>query len=234
MRQYRNTPIQDTLRGLFKKLLATVPDDTVSVDTFWMDESVSLISEPAPDIKREVFSSVFEAVKMRHPINFLYRGLKDDAHEERKIHPYHIVCQRGMWYVIGFCCAAKEMRIFALPRMLDINIVSNTQFEKPADFNAEDYIDKNMGVWITEREPFTVRLLFAPAVALFAEERIWSDKQTTRVNSDQSVEVSFTTTQLSEIKRFVLGQGAMVQVLEPQELIDAVKAEAQKVKELYG
>ncbi|EFW36441.1 helix-turn-helix transcriptional regulator [Treponema phagedenis] len=199
-----------------------------------MDESVSLISEPAPDIKREVFSSVFEAVKMRHPINFLYRGLKDDAHEERKIHPYHIVCQRGMWYVIGLCCAAKELRIFALPRMQDINIVSDTQFEKPADFNAENYIDKNMGVWITERESFTVRLLFAPAVALFAEERIWSDKQTTRVNSNQSVEVSFTTTQLSEIKRFVLGQGAMVQVLEPQELIDAVKAEAQKVNELYG
>ncbi|CEM61545.1 hypothetical protein TPHV1_20082 [Treponema phagedenis] len=34
MRQYRNTPIQDTLKGLFKKLLATVPEDTVSVDTF--------------------------------------------------------------------------------------------------------------------------------------------------------------------------------------------------------
>ena len=97
----------------------------------------------------------------------------------------------------------------------------------------EQYIDKNVGVWLNRREPFTVRLLFSSSVGVFAEEHIWNEEQAVRVHDDKSVEVSFKTTQFEEIKRFVLGQGATVRVLEPPELAHAVREEIERMREMY-
>ncbi len=234
LRQYRNTPIEDLLQGVFEKIFATLPEKSVLIDSCWLDNSVTFIADPAPDINHQTFSSVFTAIKLRMPIGFSYRSLKTDSYEKRKINPYHIICQRGAWYVIGFCRNKNDLRIFSFSRIKDLHLFETEQFEMPADFNPEKYIDKNIGVWLTKREPFTVRLLFSNEVGVFAEERMWSKEQTVTVHDDKTVEVSFKTTQLEEIKRFVLGQDATVQVLEPQELIDEVRAELEKMRTLYG
>lgn len=49
------------------------------------------------------------------------------------------------------------------------------------------------------------------------------------VHTDKSVEVRFKTNQVEEIKRFCLGQGATVRVLEPPELLQAVQKEIEKI-----
>ena len=147
--------------------------------------------------------------------------------------PYHIVCQRGAWYVIGRCVDKNEERIFSFSRMSGIEVLKDRPFELPTGFTVEQYIDKNVGVWLNRRELFTVRLLFSSSVGVFAEEHIWNEEQTVRVHEDKSVEVSFKTTQFEEIKRFVLGQGATVRVLEPPELVQAVQKEIEEMREMY-
>ena len=47
------------------------------------------------------------------------------------------------------------------------------------------------------------------------------------------MDVSFTTTQLPEVQRWVLGQGHTVQVLEPLELIEAVRKELSAMQKMY-
>jgi predicted DNA-binding transcriptional regulator YafY len=47
------------------------------------------------------------------------------------------------------------------------------------------------------------------------------------------VYVKFTTTQIPEVLRWVLGQGHTVKVLAPSELIGMVKDEAEKVRGMY-
>ena len=45
--------------------------------------------------------------------------------------------------------------------------------------------------------------------------------------------MSFSTTQTEEIKRFVLGQGSTVKVLEPLNLVEEVREEIKKMREMY-
>lgn len=45
--------------------------------------------------------------------------------------------------------------------------------------------------------------------------------------------VSFETTQLPEVKRWVLGQGKTVKVLGPEELYDEIVNEAKNILEIY-
>lgn len=233
LQQYRNTPIEGRLKAVFAKLTELLPDDAISVNTMWLGDSLTFIPEPSPEISPEIFDAVFSGVKARRAIRFLYRSLTQTEAAVRTCEPYHIVCQRGAWYVIGRCADKNEERIFSFSRMSEIEILKDASFELPAGFTVEQYIDKNVGVWLNRRKPFTVRLLFSASVSAFAEEHIWNEEQTVLVHEDKSVEVSFKTTQFEEMKRFVLGQGATVQVLEPPELVQAVQKEIEEMRSLY-
>lgn len=233
LQQYRNTPIEGRLKAVFAKLTELLPDDAVSVNTMWLGDSLTFIPEPSPEISPEIFDAVFNGVKARRAIRFLYRSLTQTEAAVRTCEPYHIVCQRGAWYVIGRCADKNEERIFSFSRMSEIEVLKDRAFELPAGFTVEQYIDKNVGVWLNRREPFMVRLLFSASVSVFAEEHIWNEEQTVQVHEDKSVEVSFKTTQFEEIKRFVLGQGATVRVLEPAELAHAVREEIEEMRSLY-
>lgn len=233
LQQYRNTPIEGRLKAVFAKLTELLPDDAVSVNTMWLGDALTFIPEPSPEIRPEIFDAVFSGFKARRAIRFLYRSLTQTEAAVRICEPYHIVCQRGAWYVIGRCADKNDERIFSFSRMSEIEVLKDWAFELPAGFTVEQYIDKNVGVWLNRREPFTVRLLFSASVSVFAEEHIWNEEQTVLVHEDKSVEVSFKTTQFEEIKRFVLGQGATVRVLEPPELVQAVQKEIEEMRSIY-
>lgn len=233
LRQYRNTPIEGRLKGVFEKLTSLLPGDLVSVNALWLDDGVTFITDPSPAIEPEIFEAVFSGVKRKRALQFFYRSLEQNEPSLRVCEPYHIVCQRGAWYVIGRCREKQDERIFSFSRMSRISVLDDETFEVPLDFKAEKYIDRNVGVWLRKNEPFTVRLLFSHAVGVFAEEHIWSEEQTVCVHADKSVEVSFKTTQFEELKRFCLGQGATVKVLEPVELVEAVREEAAKIARMY-
>jgi hypothetical protein len=233
LQQYRNTPIEGRLKAVFGKLTELLPDDAVSVNTMWLGDSLTFIPEPSPEISPEIFDAVFSGVKARRAIRFQYRSLTQTEPTTRMCEPYHIVCQRGAWYVIGRCADKNDERIFSFSRMSEIEVLKDRAFELPTGFTVEQYIDKNVGVWLNRREPFTVRLLFSASVSVFAEEHIWNEEQTVLVHEDKSVEVSFKTTQFEEIKRFVLGQGATVRVLEPSELVQAVQKEIEEMRSIY-
>ena len=86
-------------------------------------------------------------------------------------------------------------------------------FEIPAGFSADKYFDKEIGVWLSTRKKLNVELLISAEIGTFALEHCWTANQKIEQREDGSVWVSFETTQLQEIKRWVLGQGKTVKVL---------------------
>jgi predicted DNA-binding transcriptional regulator YafY len=91
-----------------------------------------------------------------------------------------------------------------------------------------------MGVFASAKTAYTVELLIANEIGTFAFERQWHETQKVEQREDGSVFVQFTTTQMPEVLRWVLGQGHTVKVLNPPELINMVKDEAEKVRGMYA
>jgi len=110
--------------------------------------------------------------------------------------------------------------------------LTRDKFEIPKDFNAKDYVDKTMGVWLSAKTKYNVKLQFSSEIGTFAAEHIWHEGQSVEQNDDGSVIVSFETTQFPEVKRLVLGQGRTVKVLEPVELVDEIKEEIESITKL--
>jgi predicted DNA-binding transcriptional regulator YafY len=230
--QYRHTPLERNLRAVFEKIVQSLPQN-ISVDSSLLTSHISFIPDPPVFLEADSFLAVFTAIKMKKTLVFEYRSLQDTGYTKRKADPYHAICHRGNWYFIGHCHTRNEIRLFSCSRLRKAALAS-TPFTVPNDFDPYRYFDKQMGVWASSRTPFTVELLFENEIGTYAAERQWHETQTTRQNKDGTVYIKFTTTQVPEVLRWVLGQGHTVKVLGPPELAEMVKAETERVRGMYA
>ena len=232
LEQYRNTPLENQLRSVFEKITNSLPDK-ITVDTSFLNPKITFIPDRVEIIKTELFKIIFDSMKNCRSLSFEYRPLQKTSFMERTIDPYHAICQRGNWYVIGKCHDKGDIRIFSFGRMKNA-VITNKKFDIPRDFKASDYFDSEMGVWLSDKTPLEVELLFDREIATYATNRIWHTDQTLEERDDGSVYLKFKTTQKKELLRFILGQGHTVKVLAPQELVEEVKAELKRTTEMYG
>ncbi len=230
LEQYRGTPLENDLRQIFAKIVNTLPD-TVDVDATFLTKQLSFIPDTAGKIDRQTFKTLFTALKTHATITFEYRPLSRDTYMIRTVDPYHAIAHKGNWYIIGFCHDKNEPRMFTFSRIKNASLTEK-YFTIPETFNAHDYFDKEMGVWASSRTPITVELLFDKSIGTFIIDRQWHSKQIVEERED-GVYVKFTTTQVPEVLRWVLGQGHTVKVLEPAELVEQVKGEIEKMKRIY-
>ena len=231
LEQYRNTPLENQLRSVFQKITNCLPE-RITVDTSFLNPRITFIPDRIENIKPELFTTIFDAIKKGFSISFYYRPLQKPSFMERTIDPYHAVCQRGNWYVIGKCHDKEDVRIFSFGRMKNA-VMTSKKFSIPKDFKTSDYFDSEMGVWLSDKTPLEVELLFDKEIATYATNRIWHSSQILEEREDGSVYLKFKTTQKKELLRFILGQGHTVKVLEQQELIEEVKEELKRTEKMY-
>ena len=231
LEQYRNTPLENQLRSVFQKITNCLPD-RITVDTSFLNPRITFIPDRIENINPELFTTIFEAIKKGVSISFDYRPLQKSSFMERTIDPYHAVCQRGNWYVIGKCHDKGDVRIFSFGRMKNA-VMTNQKFSIPKDFKTSDYFDSEMGVWLSDKTLLEVELLFDKEIATYATNRIWHSSQILEEREDGSVYLKFKTTQKKELLRFILGQGHTVKVLGPEELVEEVKEELQRTEKMY-
>jgi predicted DNA-binding transcriptional regulator YafY len=229
--QYRNTPLEGDLRRIFGKIVRSLPDN-VDVEANFLTSQMSFIPDIAAKIDQKAFKVIFTALKTKHTIAFEYRPLSKDSYMKRTADPYHAVCQKGNWYFIGFCHDKQEPRMFSFSRIRNA-AMTRKAFVIPSGFNPHEYFDREMGVWASARTPYTVELLFDKEIGTYVLDRQWHSTQTVEQRKDGSVYVKFTTTQMPEVFRWVLGQGHTVKALGPGELVDMVKGESEKVRGMY-
>ena len=231
LEQYRNTPLENQLRSVFKKITECLPE-RISVDTSFLNPKITFIPDRTENIDPTFFQTIFDSLKNLCSITFEYRPLQKTTFMERTIDPYYIVCQRGNWYVMGKCHDRNEVRIFSFSRMKDIKILKQ-KFGIQKDFKPSDYFDTEMGVWLSDKTPLTIELLVDKEIGTYALNRIWHSEQIVEERQDGSIYVRFKTTQKHEIVRWILGQGHTVKVLGPVELIDEIKNEIDLMTSLY-
>jgi predicted DNA-binding transcriptional regulator YafY len=233
LKQYRNTPLETSLKGVFKKILAAMPEN-ITVDSAFLPSEASFIPDPPVAIQPEVFEKVFTALKKRQTIKVEYRRLKSTQYVPRTLDPYHAICQRNYWYILAWCHEKDDhVRLYSLSRMKNPCLMERN-FEVPGDFRPEDYFDREMGVFTTDKKPYRFEFLIDRDIASYAMERTFHHTQELEQLEDGSVRVSFETTQINEVLRWALGQGRTVKILNPPELIDMVKNEIETMRGYYS
>ena len=231
MEQYKNTPLENSFKNIMEKVSEMLPNQ-VNVNTSFLNEDISFISDPLPKIESEVFETIFKSIKLKQTIEFEYRSVAKTDYSNKKIDCYKVICQKGNWYVLGLSHNKNEVRIYALSRMQNVNLIEET-FEIPQDFDLNNYVDLSFGIWNNKEEPVEYELLFDSEINTYVLEREWHTNQTVEQNADGSVLLKFKSNQKQQVLSWVLSFGEAVKVLNPPELIEKVKEEIKESLKKY-
>ncbi len=231
LEHYRNTPIHAKLAALFRKIEQSLPEK-VSCDAAWLDSRISVVPEQQSTIDPAVWEAVTTGLTQSRTLGLGYRKPGVGQPEKRQVDPYHVLRFQGAWYLLGYCHLRRAVRSFALSRVSEVVVLSDS-FMIPADFDPASVVAQGFGLGRGEGR-YRVRLRFVPAAAPYVVERVWHPGQQLKSHRDGSVTLTMPGGDLAAIKRWVLSWGAEVAVLGPQELIAAVREEICAMTACYG
>ncbi|MCF7939386.1 MAG: WYL domain-containing protein [Spirochaetales bacterium] len=218
--QYRNTPIYDSLCQIFEKIKDLLPEKA-TIESNTMNSRFTIFEQASAMINRSVWNTAMQGLEENRVILFDYTAPGYKKSVRRTFQPYHAICHKSQWYLIGLEEVKQDIRIFALSRMNNL-ILTNRVFSVPVGFAIEDFVDHNFGIFINQQN-YIVRLRVAAEVHTFFTERIWHEKQELTEQTDGSLLLSFPTNQLEEVMFWVMSWGEHVVVEEPKELVDMVR-----------
>lgn len=231
LEQYKNTPMEESYRKLMSKLIEMLPD-SITVDSALINNEVHFISDPITKLEDDVFENVLKATKMHKTLEMEYKTAQNKDYEIRRFNPYHIICQKGSWYVLGYSYHAEAIRLYAMPRIRNCKI-TNDKFSIPKDFKLEQHIDVQMGAWGNSGEKLKVEIEFSKALKTYVMERTWHKGQIIKENKDGSVYLSFETNQLGQTASWIMSFTGGAKVLNPPELRVLVKEAAERILKQY-
>ncbi|MDH7500208.1 MAG: WYL domain-containing protein, partial [candidate division NC10 bacterium] len=105
-------------------------------------------------------------------------------------------------------------------------------FLLPEGFNFQEYVKESFAS--LRAEPVRVQVLFSAHQAPWIAERLWHPSQKMQYQLDGSLLMSLEVTDSLELKRWILGFGQEAEVLEPRELREAIRQEAEGLMEKYA
>jgi proteasome accessory factor B len=229
LEQYKGTPYHDQLAHAFEKLSAGL-HDKVSFSASNSLGSISFHHQGLSKADLKVFGSLSRAVMQCLEIEFDYTKPNTKA-ERRRVQPYHLANRENSWYLIGYDLDRRDLRNFAVVRMRAVTVTAK-KFEKPADFSPEKHFGKSFGAYVGKGD-HRVIVRFSAEVTGLIKERVWHETLEIKDLQDGRLEFTLRLDSLEEIRRWILGWGGMAEVIEPKELIDAVRDTAMAIRKLY-
>lgn len=138
----------------------------------------------------------------------------------RLVDPYALWFADGRPYLVGYCHARRDFRIFLVPRMREVAL-TDEHFERDPTFDLRKYAEPGFGVWAGETH--AVELLFARDVAHVARERRLHASQRVEPRDDGSALVRMEVAGLPVLAAWLAGFGGAVRVLAPATLRDMLR-----------
>ena len=210
---------REAARGALAKLENLLPEEQAR-EVVWARGSLVATGMNRADLKRlsPVLEKLRRAIREHRSVNMLYQSSQVPHPAQRGLDPYALVHRWGWWYVVGFCHVHQEVRTFRVDRISEVTLLDQTFVASP-DFHLQAYLKNE-----TQAQPrVTARLRFDAEGAhiVAGNHSYW---ETVEEKPDGSVEVTFPSPTLEWAASTALAYGPAVEVLEPPELREVVKA----------
>lgn len=163
--------------------------------------------------------AIREGILRRHILSFRYYYQKGES--LRRIEPYHLVFQWSSWYVFGYCLSRDAYRLFKLNRLWDLKITEerfSARVIPEAELEFEDYFaSKQIHLKALFDERAKYRLIEEYGVDCYSEPE----------DGGLLLERDFAS--YDNMREWVFSFGDRVHVLEPQELREERRKQAENI-----
>ncbi len=148
---------------------------------------------------------------------------------KRVIHPYSKIYRKGFWYTSAYCERKHKLLTFKNCRISDYKLLSE-KFESAVVQKEKCKVTNHFGISGSEEIEIVLKIEFP--MSLYIKERVWTYNQRIETNpKDFSIVFKGTMSGLPEIKRWILGMGSNVEVIEPLSLRKSISKEVFEMNE---
>lgn len=229
-RTYSGTSLEEPLRSALRKISQGL-HGPVSLDLNALSPVFTVALPPAQAVREKRLVELLGAIQEQRCVKMRYYSAHRDARSIRVVHPHHLYNNSGDWYLIAFDPAKKEMRYFHVGRIEEMTVQS-TQFTRRAGFRADEWLKQDFNVQRGKKAEL-VKIRFGSKQAPYVRERKWHASQTIEELPSGGLVLSFTTTAMKAVRRWVLQYGTQAEVLAPEELRLDVAEEGRSIAKLY-
>jgi proteasome accessory factor B len=190
-----------------------------------VDSNATLGVEPVIAVDA-AFEPLTAAASARRQVTFDYRVPEEDRPKTRHLQPWGVVCWRGRWYVVGFDTDREAPRCFRLSRIVGQvrGYGSEKAFTPPEAVDLIQYVAR----WTGPVERTNVaKVLVRPGRA--AGARRFAQPVESTVDGDV-VELRYA--DMEGFAAWLVGYGADVTVLEPDDLRKSVIARLEEIAQV--
>lgn len=175
-----------------------------------------------------------DAIHTRRCMHLLYYSAGRDVERERDVQPYHLFNWRGEDYLVAWCEWRRDWRQFFLGRVREWHVKGpDNAFVRDPMFDPQAYLQQGLALRHGE-EAVQVTVQFTPYQARWIRERCYHPTQQTEDLPDGGLRLTLRVAGTFEVKRWLLGYGAEVEVLEPATLRAEIAADTKKLAQIYS
>lgn len=158
--------------------------------------------------------------------------------------PYGLVLFEGDVYAVGRSHRVGAVRVFKVSRIAAVAATA-TPFETPEDFRLEEHFADSFGIIRGGGPTVEVAVRFTGPAAGLVEERLWHESQRIErlvgqptlfevaPGEREAIHAVFQLAELVEFKRWLKGFGADAEVIRPESLRAAMRAELRAAAAVY-
>ena len=171
----------------------------------------------SPAVAAAVRDAVYGALLEGTQLEVQYRNREADEPAAMTVHPLALVAKDGVLYLVATIGDYEDPRQLALHRM-----ASAAPLDAPARassaFSLREYVDEDGFAYRVSSEELELTALFDPGAARHLLERKLSPNQKACVAGDGRVRVEAKVADTQELRWWLLGFGAQVEVVKPAAL----------------
>jgi predicted DNA-binding transcriptional regulator YafY len=224
---YRDTPIYSAAQHLLESITAPLSD---TEHPGWFEKRIVVPPVASAPVAPELWTTISGGLKKNLVITFEYRGTWDEDYKLRRVRPYQLLFDTGVWFLYGYAEERKAIRMFSLSRMKNVSLTEDS-FTLPNDF---DYLVKedgsNFGVFSGNKK-YRFRIEFYDDSAMWVGERQWAADQHIEDTGEGAV-ITFTSSQYWKVLEWILSQGCNARPLEPKGLVDDWESHINEMQKL--
>ncbi len=190
-----------------------------------MIESILCASGIKTSIDPVVFKKLFDAWRRKQMVELVYRKPNGEESTHR-FEPHLIVFHKGVWYAKGYLYQTREVRVFAVQRMVSLHNGCGS-FETDKKLLAETRAN---GLFNYPKVA-GIRLHCDAEIAFYIYEQQKIMQSDLQAQADGSLILTLKPTVEHEVMRWVLAEAGRIRVLEPAWLREKVAAAGYAIAE---
>lgn len=219
------TVVWDAAHSAFRKITASLDDSRIKY-LHQLAETIHRTSfrDSNYGSKAQLIDDLMLAVEESRITFITYQSARSTEPLTFDVYPYGLVYHRGSLYLIANSKQHDQIRTFKVDRISAV-AVETLKFQRPQNFNLQDYLQHSFGVFHGTGEPRLVVIRFSAEVARYVTEHRWHSSQAVVPAPDGSVRIELRLASLEEVKSWILSFGVHALVEEPAELRDSIRDE---------